>query len=108
MRWKTRSSASGSGKTTIDTTKMGHPSGTRSTGKQYAVDPWKTTFTEGKIREIHSWVQTPSTADKKKAGNKINYVFGMGDKTLSVYDNMGTQATIRRKGSDLGAKLGIK
>lgn len=85
-----------------------HPSGTRSTGKQYAVDPWKTTFTEGKIGETHSWVQTPSTADIKRAGNKINYVFGMGDKTLSVYDNMGTQATIRLKGSDLGAKLGVK
>lgn len=28
--------------------------------------------------------------------------------TLSVYDNMGTQATIRLKGSDLGVKLGVK
>ena len=84
-----------------------HPSGTRSTGKPYAVDLGKTTFTEGKIGETHSWVQTPSTEDKKRAGNNINYVFGMGDKTLSVYDNMGTQATIRLKGSDLGAKLGV-
>jgi len=85
-----------------------HPSGTRSTGKPYAVDLGKTTFTEGKIGETHSWVQTPSTEDKERAGNNINYVFGMGDKTLSVYDNMGTQATIRLKGSDLGVKLGVK
>ncbi len=85
-----------------------HPSGTRSTGKPYAVDPWKTTFTEGKIGETYSWVQTPSTADINRAGNTTNYVFGMRDKTLSVYDNRGIQATIRLQGSDLGKKLGIR
>ena len=84
-----------------------HPSGTRSTGNSNNVEFSGATFSEDK-RVTHSWVQTPSKADIKKAGNTINYVFGMGDKTLSVYDKNGIQATIGLGGSDLGSKIGVR
>ena len=85
-----------------------HPSGTRSIGLPNAVEPGKATFTAGKIGETHSWLQTPSSEDINRAGNTINYVFGMGDKTLSVYDNRGIQATVWLRGTDLGARLGVR
>ena len=56
----------------------------------------------------YSWVQTPSQADIKQAGIKPSYVFGMGDKTLSVYDKNGTMATIPLNGTSLGVRLGVK
>ena len=84
-----------------------HPSGTISTGTN-TLEPGKATFTAGKMGETHSWVQTPSVADINRAGNTINYVFGMGDKTLSVYNNEGIQATIRLRKTDLGARLGVR
>ena len=51
-------------------------------------------------RTIHSysWNQYPSAADINRAANQTNYVFGMGNGTLSVYNRHGIQATIPLKG----------
>ncbi len=85
-----------------------HPSGTRSTGNPNDIEYAGATFSASKRGETHSWVQTPSTADINRAGNTINYVFGMRDKTLSVYDKNGIQATIPLSRTDLGDRLGVK
>lgn len=51
----------------------------------------------GRNSKDSNFVQPPSPSDISNAGSHICYVFGMGNKTVYIYNSRGIQATIPLK-----------
>jgi hypothetical protein len=69
-----------------------HPSGTEITGGSN-LNNFSSGSTFGNTSTV-GYAQPPSLADVKNSGTTARYVFGMGDKTVYIYNNSGVQATI--------------
>ena len=59
---------------------------------------FNTSFSNGNVGKIHQWVQSPSPQDINNAAYTTNYVFGMRDGNLYIYNKDGVQAIISTKG----------
>ena len=85
-----------------------HASGTRNDGNAgFSNSVGVSSFSNNTVH-VDSWEQIPSEVDIVKAGINPSYVFGMGNRTLSVYNKNGIQATLPLKGTSLGKKIGSK
>ena len=74
-----------------------HPSGTYEDSPTNQSSVGQTTFSNTSPT-IYHFEQTPSDADIRVAGNITNYVFGMGDGNLYIYNGKGIQAKVSMKG----------
>jgi RHS repeat-associated protein len=75
-----------------------HASGTLRTNL-INTDPWSgVSLKNGETTSGNAWEQKPSERDKENAGETTNYVFGMGDGFLYIYNSSGIQAKISTKG----------
>jgi len=73
-----------------------HPSGRKMKGSADRSSVGQTTFKSSD--GFSAFNQYPSDQDINAAGNTTNYVFGMGDGYLYIYNGQGTQAKVSTRG----------
>ncbi len=73
-----------------------HPSGRKMKGSADRSSVGQTTFKSSD--GFSDFKQYPSEKDKSAAGNITNYVFGMGNGNLYIYNGQGTQAKVSTRG----------
>ena len=79
-----------------------HPSGTKTefiapTSNLSPLQSSSASIFGGRNSKDSKFVQPPSPSDISNAGSHICYVFGMGNKTVYIYNSRGIQATIPLK-----------